>query len=481
MSAAIAAATHVESRRARRTRAGETFPVNWGNWTYDHLSAVLPLDRAEDVFDTLSNGTVTYEPSDRPERSGTDLGWWWQVSAESSRILVPVGESSTIRNTVAYAIREARAGAEGTDETPADADGADETPADADGADETPAVHFVFPARGRAVDAESLDDSAQAERLLERVMVWAREDLGYDDSEEAELDIEIETAVVGTDRYLFSPGDFAAVITEYAAVAGLSRIIVDPEFQPGGSAPMLRPFEVELTRSDFAVEEAPVERQTSRTRLVSRTTIGKGIATFGATYAFYLLIAGSLSLFNLATGGLTALLATIGFANITFVSSPSPRRTALRIARLGLFVPYLVWEITKANLSIAYIILHPDLPIDPEMRRFRAAVWGGIPVTTLANSITLTPGTLTVDVGRDGLDIHTLTGPARDDLAAGGLERAVRFVYYGRAGARIPTPTERESLSLVTAESTPSGAASGAETETGADSTGEVTEAGGET
>jgi multicomponent Na+:H+ antiporter subunit E len=70
-------------------------------------------------------------------------------------------------------------------------------------------------------------------------------------------------------------------------------------------------------------------------------------------------------------------------------------------------------------------------------------------VTTLGNSITLTPGTLTVDVGRNGLDIHTLTGDAREDLAAGGLERAVRFVFYGRSGARISTPAERGSISAI--------------------------------
>lgn len=383
------------------------------------------------------------------------------MSAESSRLLVPVGESATIRNTVAYAIREARETAAATGETPA--------------------VHFVYPARGRAVDAESEDDTEQADGLLERVRVWAHEDLGVENGEASDAGVEIETKMVGSDRYLFSPGDFAAIVSEYAAAAGLGRVVVDPEFQPGGSAPMLRPFEVELARSDFVVEEAPVERQTSRTRLVSRTTLGKGVAMFGATYAFYLLIAGSLSLFNLATAGLTALLAAIGFANVTFVSSPSPRRTGLRIARLVVFVPYLVWEITKANISIAYIILHPDLPIDPGMRRFRAAVWGGLPVTTLANSITLTPGTLTVDVGRDGLDIHTLTGSARDDLAAGGLERAVRFVYYGRAGARIPTPMERESLSLVTADPTSSDAESEFAGGTDTDPAAEMTGTGGET
>ncbi|MBB6647603.1 monovalent cation/H+ antiporter subunit E [Halobellus ruber] len=348
------------------------------------------------------------------------------MAAGSPRILVPVGESSTFRNTVAYAVREARSGAEA--------------------GDGTAAVHFVSPARGRITDGDLSDDAAVD--LLDRAVVWAREDLDYDEDGDGP-DVAIETAVVGADRYLFSPSDYADVMVEYAEEFNLDRVVVDPEFQPGGNAPMLLPFERELARSVLTVEEAPVERRTARVPLVSRVTLSKGVVTFGATYAFYLLIAGSLSLFNLATGALTALLAAAAFSSITFVTSPSPRRTGLRIARMLLFVPYLVWEITKANLSIAYIILHPSLPIDPEMQRFRAAVWGGLPVTTLGNSITLTPGTLTVDVGRDGLDIHTLTGDSREDLAAGGLERAVRFVFYGRSGARIPTPAERGSITAV--------------------------------
>ena len=352
------------------------------------------------------------------------------MARDSARILVPVGESSTVRNTVAYAVREARSGAEA--------------------GDGTAAVHFVCPARGRITDGDLGDDIATD--LLDRAVVWAREDLDYDEDEDSDdggPDVEIETAVVGADRYLFSPSDYATIMVEYATEFGLDRVVVDPEFQPGGNAPMLLPFERELAQSSLTVEEAPVDRRTARVPLVSRTTVSKGVATFGATYAFYLLVAGSLSPFNLATGALTALLAATGFASISFVTSPSPRRTGLRIARMLLFIPYLVWEIAKANVTIAYIILHPSLPIDPEMRRFRVAVWGGLPVTTLGNSITLTPGTLTVDVGRNGLDIHTLTGDAREDLAAGGLERAVRFVFYGRSGARISTPAERGSISAI--------------------------------
>jgi len=64
-------------------------------------------------------------------------------------------------------------------------------------------------------------------------------------------------------------------------------------------------------------------------------------------------------------------------------------------------------------------------------------------VTTLANSITLTPGTLTVSVTDRAFTIHSLTAGARADLFDGGLERAVRFVFYGRESMAIATPRER--------------------------------------
>jgi multicomponent Na+:H+ antiporter subunit E len=66
-----------------------------------------------------------------------------------------------------------------------------------------------------------------------------------------------------------------------------------------------------------------------------------------------------------------------------------------------------------------------------------------MPVTTLANSITLTPGTLTIDVARQHFLVHALIPGAEDDLLEGTLERLVRFVFYGRESARIATPRER--------------------------------------
>jgi multicomponent Na+:H+ antiporter subunit E len=116
------------------------------------------------------------------------------------------------------------------------------------------------------------------------------------------------------------------------------------------------------------------------------------------------------------------------------------------------YVPYLLYEITKANLQVAAVILHPRLPIAPRMTRLESAVWGSLPVTTLANSITLTPGTLTVRVEGRNLLVHSLVPASREGLFDGSLERAVRFVFYGRRAMSIASPRERGDAAVLDPE-----------------------------
>ncbi|WP_253741592.1 monovalent cation/H+ antiporter subunit E [Halorientalis sp. IM1011] len=328
------------------------------------------------------------------------------------RLLVPVSESSTLRNTVAYAVRNA-----------------------VEGENRYDAVHFVYPDSRRVTGDEYLED---AHELLERIEVWADEDLGDDDPA-----LTVETAVIGLDVYLFSPGDYVDLLTGYADEHGIESILLDPDFNPGENTPLLPPIEAELQRSGFAVETAPVERGTQRARLVRRASIGQFVLLAGLSFGFYLLIGGSLAVFDLVTGAISAAIVATVLWRISLAGPVQPGKLLARFARMLVYTPYLLYEIVVANLAIAYVVLHPSLPIDPEVVEFDAAVWSELSVTTLANSITLTPGTLTVDVTRQHFTVHTLTGGARDDLLDGGLERAVRFVFYGRAAARGPGPRER--------------------------------------
>jgi len=333
-------------------------------------------------------------------------------------VLVPVEESETMRNAVAYAVRQARerAAERGRRAT----------------------VHFVYAQARRTFDRSD----AEGADFLERVTVWAREDADVDADDDPES-VDIETAIVGADEYLFQPGDYARVIAEYAREHDLERVVVDPEYAPSGRVPLLRSLARELSETGLTVEEAPVERRARRARLVRSGGIGEFLAVFGASYLFYLVIGGFAGTFDLITGAISAGVVAGLLSRVTFSHPPVWRRWPRRLLRGVLFVPYFLWEIVKANVDLATVILHPDLPIDPKTVRFEAMVWDELSVTGLANSITMTPGTLTVDVSDRQFQVHSLTASAREDLLGGGLERAVRFVFYGRSAARIPSPRER--------------------------------------
>jgi len=348
--------------------------------------------------------------------------------ASDDRILVPVTESTTLRQTVAYAVETALEDGEGY-------------------------VRFVYvyPGElrerdaGSQPDADAPDDRTRepgteppGSALLDRVAVWAGEDAG---SREDELTV--ETATVGTDEYLFSPEDVARALIEDARRHGAGRLILDPEYDPGIGTPVLQPLEYELARyDDVRTETAPVQRQARRGPLLARTSALQIGALFGIAFVFYQVLAGQFVLLDIVTGTVSATVVALSISRIAFTRDPSVE-TAKRTIRMAIYAPYLLWEILKANVQVAAIILHPRMPIDPRMTRIRPAVWGALPVTTLANSITLTPGTLTVRVRGRSLTVHTLMPGAREDLFDGGLERGVRFVFFGRQAMAIGSPRER--------------------------------------
>jgi multicomponent Na+:H+ antiporter subunit E len=87
--------------------------------------------------------------------------------------------------------------------------------------------------------------------------------------------------------------------------------------------------------------------------------------------------------------------------------------------------PWLAREIAKSGWSVTKIILDPKLPISPTMTVVRGSQKTASGLTTYANSITLTPGTMTVAVNGNELTIHALVRENALDLEAGGMDRRV--------------------------------------------------------
>jgi multicomponent Na+:H+ antiporter subunit E len=93
--------------------------------------------------------------------------------------------------------------------------------------------------------------------------------------------------------------------------------------------------------------------------------------------------------------------------------------------RTILYLPWLMLEIFKANVDVARIILSPSLPINPRMIRVKAGQQTDMGKVIYANSITLTPGTVSVDVEGDTILIHALTREAADGVTSGTMDDKV--------------------------------------------------------
>lgn len=100
------------------------------------------------------------------------------------------------------------------------------------------------------------------------------------------------------------------------------------------------------------------------------------------------------------------------------------------------FIYILVFavECLKANLDVAYRVLHIDLPIKPGIVKIKTNLKTAIARTTLANSITMTPGTITVDIVDDMLYVHWIYVNTKDPVKyteeiSGRFERYIKKIF----------------------------------------------------
>ena len=91
--------------------------------------------------------------------------------------------------------------------------------------------------------------------------------------------------------------------------------------------------------------------------------------------------------------------------------------------RVIAYYPWLFWEIAKANIDVARRILSPGLPIQPHVIKVRAGQKRDVARAIYANSITLTPGTVSIDIEDDIVTVHALTQEAADGVLTGEMDR----------------------------------------------------------
>ena len=95
------------------------------------------------------------------------------------------------------------------------------------------------------------------------------------------------------------------------------------------------------------------------------------------------------------------------------------------------YIGYLLVEVVKSNLHVARVIVDPRLPISPRLVRVKATQKTDLGRVVFANSITLTPGTLTLDIRDDEVLVHALTEVTADGVTDGVMDAEVSRLEGG--------------------------------------------------
>jgi multicomponent Na+:H+ antiporter subunit E len=157
-----------------------------------------------------------------------------------------------------------------------------------------------------------------------------------------------------------------------------------------------------------------------------------------ALFVFWMIVSGKFDAFHLLVGAGSALGITLGTYRLLLLPpaiGPGSVHPAAVVPwrRLLGYVPWLCWQIVLASVQVASVVLHPKMPISPRLVRFHTPLPHTLARLTLATSITLTPGTVTLDVQDDAFLVHALTGSSADALCPpggnGAMQQRVAALY----------------------------------------------------
>ena len=144
--------------------------------------------------------------------------------------------------------------------------------------------------------------------------------------------------------------------------------------------------------------------------------------------------------------GAVAAAAAVGFSELLFRGThegkfaPAPPTLGWHVGatlRFFWYLPWLAYQIIMSNLHVVCLVLHPRMPIEPSLVEFDTTLGSEWAQVLLAQSITLTPGTVTVDASNGKFLIHCLSRQSRQGLEQGSIQRKIAAVFGDTAVERI--------------------------------------------
>jgi len=134
------------------------------------------------------------------------------------------------------------------------------------------------------------------------------------------------------------------------------------------------------------------------------------------------------------SGHYTPLLLLLGILSVLVVASISSRMKLIILDQPILqlyfirFIPYgfwLIFQIIKSNIDVCKRILNPKLPISPRLVTVRSSQLSNFAKVVYANSITLTPGTISIDLDDSNIEVHSLSKIGAEGLKTGDMDRKI--------------------------------------------------------
>ncbi len=161
-----------------------------------------------------------------------------------------------------------------------------------------------------------------------------------------------------------------------------------------------------------------------------RRPVSAFVTTFLMLFCLWVVLSGKLDFFHLTLGLISCLIVTLISKDLIFPHSHVSGflGSSLRFPR---YIPWLLYKIFVANVRVLYLVFHPKMMdlIDPRIFRFQSRLKKDLSLVTFANSITLTPGTITVYVSVNGaFTVHGLDRKSREGLP-GEMEKRIAGVF----------------------------------------------------
>ena len=152
------------------------------------------------------------------------------------------------------------------------------------------------------------------------------------------------------------------------------------------------------------------------------------IVTFLIMALLWIVLSGKFDAFHLSLGFISCFI--VAFFSGDLLSLPKTvKQLPMGWARFIGYIPWLLYQIFLANLHVLYLTFHPKMMdlIDPKIIKFQSRLEGDLPLVTFANSITLTPGTITVYLSMEGVfSVHAIDKKSREALPGEMEERIAR-------------------------------------------------------